>query len=91
MRNTSNGLAANGGIGGGTVTLSASNNIIANNDGAGIVVYNTGGRVWATGNTISYNVTGLWNTTGVLETAGNNAVRNNNTNKSGPITVIAME
>ena len=91
VQNTSNGLAANGGIGGGTVALSASNNIISNNEGHGIVAINTGGRVWATGNTISYNDIGLWNTTGVLETAGNNAVRNNNTNKSGTITVIAME
>lgn len=91
VQNTSNGLAANGGSGGGSVTLSASNNIISNNDGHGIVVYNTGGRVLATGNTISYNDTGLLNTTGVLESAGNNAVRNNNTNKSGPITVVAME
>ena len=91
VRNNSNGLGSNGGLGAGTTALTASNNIISHNDGAGIVVYGTGGRVWATGNTISYNVTGLWNTVGLLETAGNNSVRNNDTNKSGTITVIAME
>jgi hypothetical protein len=91
VRNGSNGMGANGGIGTGSVTLSASNNIISNNNGAGIVPYGSGGRVWATGNTISYNVTGLWNTVGVIESAGNNSLRNNDANKTGLITVVATE
>ena len=90
VSNNNNGLGSNGGVAG-ISALTASNNIISHNEGAGIVVYGTGGRVWATGNTISYNVTGLWNTGGVFETAGNNSVRNNSANKTGAITVVAQE
>jgi hypothetical protein len=90
VRNNSNGLGTNSGTGAGSSLLSASNNIISNNNGAGIVVYNLG-RAWASGITISTNVIGLWNTTGTLETAGNNSIRNNDTHITGTVTKIAQE
>jgi parallel beta-helix repeat protein len=91
VNNTTHGMGSNSGTGGGSVALTASNNIISNNDGAGIVVFNAG-KVWASGNTISSNDTGIWNTTGLFESAGNNAVRNNITaDTSGTITPIATK
>lgn len=78
-RNTSHGLVSNSGLLTSTVVLSASNNIISHNGGAGIVVFGMapGARVWASGNIVSSNGTGFWNTTGIFDTAGNNALRNN--------------
>lgn len=90
VNNTTNGMVSNSGTSG-SVALSASNNLISNNEVAGIVVYNTGGKVWASGNTISSNGTGILNTTGLFESAGNNAVRNNTADTSGAITVIATK
>ena len=76
---------------GGIVALSVSNNIISNND-IGIRAFAAGSTVWASGNTVSNNrVVGLLNENGLFESAGNNAVRNNATNKSGVITVVATE
>lgn len=74
----------------GTVKVTASNNIISNN-AYGILVNFAGTKVWASGNTISDNtVTGLLAVNGALfETAGNNAVRNNATDVSGTVTVVA--
>ena len=74
---------------GAAVTFSLSNNIISNNN-VGIWA-NTGSKVWASGNTVSNNGIGLNNTGGLFESAGNNAVRNNTNNKSGTISVIAVE
>jgi parallel beta-helix repeat protein len=47
--------------------------------------------MWASGNTVSDNGFGLYNNGGLLESAGNNAVRNNTVDKSGTISVVAME
>jgi len=45
--------------------------------------------VWASGNTVSDNGTGLFNSgSGLLLSAGDNAVRNNGTDTSGAITAI---
>ena len=61
-----------------SVTFSASNNMISNN-GTGILAEGMGAKVWASGNTVSDNVgQGLrTNASGVIESAGNNAVNNN--------------
>jgi len=74
----------------GIVSLSASNNVISNS-GFGMYALNAGARVWASGNTVSDNGTGLSNSSALFETAGNNAVRNNGNNKAGTISAIAME
>ncbi len=75
---------------GASATLSVSNNIISNN-GDGIRAVSAGSKVWASGNTISDNGTGLFNNTGLFESAGNNAVRNNNIDTLGTITVIPTQ
>ena len=71
------------------VTLSASNNIVSNNDGVGISS-TLGARVWATGNTVSDNGgVGLQNNAAIFESAGNNAVQNNlGGDVSGPLSQI---
>jgi len=77
---------------GGTATLVASNNTVTNGMAHGIRANGTGAKVWAAGNTVTDNGIGLNATAGgVFESAGNNAVRNNGANKSGTITVVAME
>ena len=76
---------------GASVTFSASNNMIANNGSEGMSSYFAGSKMWASGNTVSDNGLGLYNDSGLFESAGNNAVRNNGTNKTGTITVVAME
>ncbi len=86
--NASHGVVANGGPALAPVNVTVSNNIIANNGDAGIVVYNGSTKLLATGNTISGNNIGLWNTTGLLESAGNNSVRNNAQQTNGTITTV---
>jgi Right handed beta helix region len=89
VRNSVFGLGAQTGAGA-AISLSASNNIVSNN-GGGIAAINAGAKVWASGNTVSDNSTvGLFNSSALFETAGNNAVRNNGAN-SGTITVIATQ
>ncbi len=73
---------------GGASTLSASNNVVSNN-GIGVEANQPGAKVWASGNTVSDNVTGLFNNSGVLESASDNAVRNNGTDTTGAISPIA--
>ena len=73
---------------GASVTVSASNNIVSNNS-IGIFAYLPGARVWASGNTVSDNVTGLSNSSALFESAGDNALRNNTTQTTGVITPIA--
>jgi Right handed beta helix region len=77
---------------GSLVSLTASNNLISNNAN-GIGALSAGSRVWASGNTVSDNTNfGLQSENGALfESAGNNAVRNNGTNKSGIISAVATE
>lgn len=75
---------------GSPVTLSVSSSVISNN-GTGVMSSAVGSKVWLSGNTVSDNGTGFSNVSGgLLESAGNNAVRNNPTaNTSGPVTPIA--
>ena len=70
------------------VTISVSNNIISNNN-IGIAALSAGTRVVASGNTISNNGVGLSNATGLLESAVDNAIRNNNFQTLGTITTIS--
>ena len=72
---------------GAPVTVSASNNIISNNN-TGIYAQSPGARVWASGNTVSDNTVGLYNFAAVFESAGDNAVRNNTTSTNGTITTV---
>ena len=75
-------------IAGAPATVSVSNNIISNNS-RGIVASFTGARVWASGNTVSDNGYGLYNSASALfESAGDNAVRNTTTNTNGTITTV---
>ena len=91
VRNASYGLLAQS-TAGAAVSLSASNNIVANNNNRGIGAFFAGTKVWASGNTVSDNGgAGLQNNFSALfETAGNNAVRNNGAN-IGTITAIATQ
>ena len=74
-------------VAGGPVTASVSNNIISNNF-IGIRTFASGSKVLASGNTVSDNGTGLKNDAAVIESTGDNAVRNNTTQTSGTITPI---
>jgi hypothetical protein len=88
VRNTGAGATTLSSVGA-AVTLSVSNNIVSNN-AFGILAFSAGTRVWASGNTISDNGTGLYNSLALLESTGNNAVRNNGADTSGdPIVVVA--
>jgi hypothetical protein len=87
VRNSSSGLVAQSDAGAST-TLSASNDVISNN-GTGLQAWKSGAKVWASGNTVSDNVTGLLNTSAVLESASDDAVRNNGTDTTGAISPIA--
>jgi Right handed beta helix region len=90
VRNAGTGLVAQSGAGA-AVSLSASNNIVANNIN-GIVAIGSGAKVWASGNTVSDNaVNGLQNNVALFETAGNNAVRNNGVNTIGTITAVGTQ
>ena len=89
VRNVTFGLVAQSNEGA-AVSLSASNNIVANNE-IGIGAFFAGAKVWASGNTVSDNAgVGLRNNSALFETAGNNAVRNNGAN-DGTITAIATQ
>ena len=82
-RNTTYGLAVQSNAGG-AITLAAAGNIVSNN-GNGIAALFTGARVLASANTISNNGSGFVNSGGVLESSGNNAMRNNTADESGPV------
>jgi Right handed beta helix region len=87
-QNTASGMIASAAVGA-IGTLTASNNLISNSIYG---ITGTGGRVWLSGNTVSDNGIGLYNAgVGVFESAGDNAVRNNQTNTAGTITVIATK
>jgi Right handed beta helix region len=76
---------------GASVSLSASNNIVSNNN-IGISASEGGAKVWASGNTVTDNsLVGFQNNSAVFETAGNNAVRNNGFANTGTITVVATQ
>jgi hypothetical protein len=86
VRNSQYGLIAQSN--GGLTTLSVSNNIISNNN-IGLVAAGAGAKVWASGNTVSDNVTGLWNDSALIESAGDNAVRNNGADTNGAISAAS--
>ena len=86
VRNANSGVVAQSDSGA-AVTLSASDNVISNNS-IGIAATSAGSKIWASGNTVSDNGTGLSNSGGLFESAGNNAVRNNGVNATGTIAVI---
>ncbi len=87
-RNTGDGVGARSDAGA-SVIVSASNNMISKN-GIGIRSLYAGSSVLAVGNTISDNAYGFRNTSGLLKSAGNNAVSNNTVaDSSGTITPIA--
>ena len=76
---------------GGSVTVSASNNLISNN-GAGIFAQTAGVRIWASGNEVSGNDPsfGFGQQLGsIFESAGNNSLRNNAIDAFGTVTVPA--
>ena len=90
VQNSTNGIGSNGGTPGALVIFAVSHNIISNNTDAGVVAFGSG-RVWATTNTVSYNGIGFNNTTGIIESAGDNAMRNNTANTAGTITAVAKQ
>ncbi len=83
VRNTNFNIVVQGGA-----FVSASDNLIAD-AGTGIGAFDSGSRVWASGNTVSHHTDyGLYNSLALLESAGDNAVRNNATNSLGTITPV---
>ena len=87
------GIAADSGVSFIVVSVTASNNILSHNSADGILVFGSGARLWATGNTATLNaVYGLNNLGGLFETAGNNAVRNNGVGDTfGAITSVGTK
>ena len=79
---------------GAPVVLTVSDNIISNTIW-GVGSYRAGSKVWVAGNTISGNNVGLINSyvAGILESAGDNAMRNNimDTSGAGAITVVSKQ
>jgi hypothetical protein len=87
VRNSNFGLAAEA-SGGSSVRLTASNNIVSNNQ-VGISALSAGTTVVAAGNTVSDSlVAGFQNVAGVFRSAGDNALRHNATDTSGTISVF---
>ena len=76
-------------LGGGSVSLSASSNIVSNN-AIGLEASQAGARIWAAGNTISANGTGFNNVSATIETAGNNALRHNGTDSTGGVSNVGL-
>ena len=77
---------------GAAVSLVAGGNVVTLTSQEAIAADGAGARVWARGNIVTGNGTGLAALAGGLfESAGDNAVRDNATDKVGTITVIAME
>jgi hypothetical protein len=75
---------------GGAVTLSAASNIVSNNGSGGIGALSSGSKLLSTGNTVSDNGFGLFNSGALFEAAGGDAVRHNTSgDTSGTITPIA--
>ena len=89
FRNTDFGVAGQS-TAGGLISISVSNDIFSNNNVA-ISVLTSATRIWASGNTVSDNGTGLQNVAGVFESAGNNSVRNNAIATSGAIGTIGTQ
>ncbi|MBX3674708.1 MAG: right-handed parallel beta-helix repeat-containing protein [Burkholderiales bacterium] len=78
--------------GGAAVTLVAADNAITLTPQEAIAADGTGARVWARGNIVTGNGTGLAALAGGLfESAGDNAVRDNGADKNGTIAVVELE
>jgi hypothetical protein len=89
VRNTNYSVVADS-FSGAPVSLAVSNSILSNNTFA-IGAFNVGATVIASGNTITHNSSGaLINSNAVIESTGNNTVRNNGTS-FGTITAIATQ
>lgn len=86
VRNSQHGLVAL------DANLTASNNIISNNGGNGIVSFRALTKVWASGNTVSGNDFGFASFSGsVFQSAGDNAVRNNRNDFSSGIETVGTK
>jgi len=89
LSNSNSGLVAQSGAGA-AVSLTASNNMVSNNN-YGLIAAGAGAIVISTGNTVTGNTNaGFYNSNAVFESAGNNTVRDNGAN-NGTITVIATQ
>jgi hypothetical protein len=64
---------------------------VISNNVAGISTFSVGSKVWARVNTVSDNGVGFQNSGGLIESAGDNAVRNNSIDIFGAIAVIAAK
>jgi hypothetical protein len=74
---------------GSTVTLSVTNTLVSDNGSIGLRAFNPGAKLYVTGSTISGNGNGIVAAGGgVVESAGNNAVRNNGVDMVGTVTVV---
>jgi hypothetical protein len=91
--NMSGGLLARSDASGGPSFISASDNLLANNDGPGLDAFFAGSRIWASGNSVVGNaVAGIRNVNAAIESAGTNAVRNNAAPEvSGPFVAVGTE
>ncbi|MCL4690868.1 MAG: right-handed parallel beta-helix repeat-containing protein [Burkholderiales bacterium] len=79
-------------VSGGPARIAASNNVVTNTLSHAIAADGVGAKAWATGNTVADNASGIAAvSSGVFESAGDNAVRNNGANKVGTISVFAKE
>ena len=76
------GAAAQSNVGGAAILNLLGNSITRN--GYGVATFLAGARAWLSANLVTDNtVTGLYTSGGLTETAGNNAVRNNESNSIG--------
>jgi hypothetical protein len=76
----------------GTSDGSITNSLISGNGGSGIRSSNSGAKLVVSGSTVTNNSIGLNLTNGgVIESAGNNTVRNNTTQTAGTITTFALQ
>src|SRR5690606_31376504 len=77
---------------GGPATLSIANSLVSGNV-EGVIASGTGARAWLSGNIVSGNSTGFWNygSGAVLESAGDNAMRNNGTDTTGTIGTVTKK
>jgi hypothetical protein len=75
---------------GGYVAVSVTNSVVAHN-GQGVATLGSG-KVWVSGNAVHFNNWGFTSDpAGMFESAGNNALRNNTSNKLGAIGLVVLE
>ncbi|MBI3150334.1 MAG: right-handed parallel beta-helix repeat-containing protein [Betaproteobacteria bacterium] len=74
----------------GTALARVSNSLISGNTGSGLRASGSGAKLLASGNEVSDNDTGLYqSSSAVLQSTGDNTVSDNTTNASGTITSLA--